>query len=198
MKEPLSIEDYASSRYIVAPLHIYDYCLVNDGGTALIVTATESARQFRKQPVVINGFGWSDLNREASNLAPRLLDFYHTAHREVARDVYSMANVGPDDISCIQVYDSFSCHVAFALEGFNFCYPGNGWALTRPDGTTLSVNTSGGHLSESYMQGWNHQVEAVRQVRGEAGGRQVSNCTRVQYICDAAGQVASLIYGRDL
>ena len=96
------------------------------------------------------------------------------------------------------MYDSFSCHVVYALEGFGFCPPGEVGAFLREQGIgpgrKLPTNTGGGHLSHSYMQGWNHQVEAVRQARGEAGHRQVPNARHVQYISDIAGKTFSVIY----
>jgi acetyl-CoA acetyltransferase len=199
MREPMTIDDYLESRYIVAPLHLFDYCLVNDGGVAIILSAVDRASEAGRTQVVIDGVGWSDLNKSATSLAPRLLDFYHTAHRQTADQVYGMADCDPSAIDCLQIYDSFSSHVLFALEGFEFCSEGMAprfLAQGGKDGAILPVNTSGGHLSESYMQGWNHQVEAVRQLRSEAGERQVANCRRVQYIFDGAGKVKSLIYRR--
>lgn len=198
MRKTITIEDYLEARYIVEPLRLYDYCLINDGGVALILTTAERARDMRKPPVYVKGIGRSDLNVGATSLRPRLLEFYRPAQREAAEQVYAMAGVTREDIDALQVYDSFSCHILFALEGFGFCEPGEAGAFVENGrielGGQLPVNTSGGHLSETYMQGWNHQVEAVRQLRGECGPRQVRNCQHVQYISSVAGKVVSLIY----
>ena len=201
MRSPLTLDQYRASRSICEPLRLFDYCLVNDGGVALIVTTAERARALRKPPVTITGVGRSDLNRDATSLRPRLVDFYHPAHRQVAQQVYAMAGVGPSDIDLLQVYDSFSIHIPFALEGFGFCPEGDAAGLVRSSalapGGRLPLNTSGGMLSESYMQGWNHQVEAVRQLRGVAGERQVPAARTAQDLSDVAGKVASLIYRAD-
>lgn len=201
MREPLSVEQYLAARFICEPLRLLDYCLVNDGGVALIVTTTERARTLPNTPVLISGIGRSDRIQDATSLRPRLEDFYHTAHHEAAEQVYTMAGAQPADVDALQIYDSFSIHVPVALEGFGFCGRGEAASLAR-DGATrpggrLPVNTSGGHLSESYMQGWNHQVEAVRQTRGTAGDRQVENARIVQYISDVAGKATSIIYRKD-
>ena len=97
------------------------------------------------------------------------------------------------------VYDSFSPHIFFALEGFGYCDIGDAAGFIARTGIGvgggLPVNTGGGHLSESYMQGWAHQVEAVRQLRGGLGERQVPGCRRVHYVSDVAGKAVSIIYG---
>ena len=198
MRRPITVEDYLSSRLIVAPLHVYDYCLINDGGVALILTTAKRARDLAQPPVLISGIGRAELNVGATSLRPRLQDFYRPAQVLAAEQVYAMAGVGPAEIDALQVYDSFSCHVFFALEGFGFCGPGEAGEFLAggriEPGGPLPVHTSGGHLSESHMQGWNHQVEAVRQVRGAAGARQVAGCRHIQYISDVAGKVVSIIY----
>lgn len=199
MRKRITIEEYLTSRYIVEPLHLYDYTIINDGGVALILMSNDRARaRGNGREITIKGVGRSDLNIDATSLRPRLLDFYHRAHAETAATVYEVASCGPEDVDALQVYDSFSSHVPLALTGFGFCsdddvdtYLRSG--AIRPGGR-LPVNTSGGHLSESYMQGWNHQVEAVRQLRGEAGDRQVTDARLVQYVSDVAGKVVSLIY----
>jgi acetyl-CoA acetyltransferase len=130
-----------------------------------------------------------------------LFDFYHGAHAEAADTAYAAAGVGPEDITCVQIYDSFSIHVPVALEGFGFFPVGEADAFLCSDAFgpagRLAVNTSGGHLSGSYMQGWGHQVEAVLQLRGEAGDRQRPALQHVQYISDVAGKVTTVIYRRD-
>lgn len=200
MRQPITVEDYLNSRLIVEPLHVFDYCLINDGAVSLILTTAERARDLAKPPVLISGVGRAERNSGATSLQPRLREFYRPAQVPAAEQVYGMAGIGPGEIDSLQVYDSFSCHIFFALEGFGFCGPGEAGDFISggriAPGGALPVNTSGGHLSESYMQGWNHQVEAVRQLRGEAGERQVSNCRTVQYISDVAGKVVSNIYRR--
>jgi hypothetical protein len=198
MREPLSIDQYLEGRYICAPLRLNDYCLVNDGGVALIVTTADRARRLARRPVFVSGIGRSDMNRDATSLRPRLFDFYHTAHRAAAEQVYGAASAGPQDMDVVGIYDSFSAHVLYALEGFGYCGDGEAARFIANGaigpGGRLPVNTSGGHLSESYMQGWNHQVELVRQLRGEAGARQVDGARRGHYISDIAGKVASIVY----
>jgi acetyl-CoA acetyltransferase len=198
MRQPVTIEDYLASPYVVEPLHLLDYCLINDGGVALIIAEAGRAAKMSQRPVYIEAVGRSDLNRGATSLAPRLEDFYASAQREVARQVFDTAGYGPEDVSVMQVYDSFSVHVPLALEGYGYCRPGEAGRLFREKGIgpggRLPINTSGGHLSESYMQGWNHQIEAVRQIRGVCGSRQVPDCRLVHYSSDVAGKSISILY----
>lgn len=195
----ITLDDYLASPYIAEPLHLFDYCLVNDGGVALIVAEAARARELSAQPVYINAMGRSDLNTNATSLEPRLTDFYHPAQMKVAEKVFNEAGVGPEDVDVLQVYDSFSLHIPLALEGYGYCAMGEAGKFFRERGIgpggELPTNTGGGHLSETYMQGWNHQVEAVRQIRGQAGDRQVDGATIVHYSSDVAGKVASIIYG---
>lgn len=199
MRAPLTLDDYLAGRYIAEPLHLNDYCLINDGGVAFIVMESGLAKaKSRKPPVYIKAVARADLHDQSSTLRPRLMDFYHSGHDIVAREVYETTGLGPDDIDALMVYDSFSCHIPFVLEGFGFCGIGEAGRFMRETGIGpgggLPVNTSGGHLSESYMQGWNHQVEAVRQLRGEAG-LNVPGCRNVQFVSDFVGKVFSIIYG---
>ena len=196
--KPITIDDYMHARYVAEPLRLYDYCLINDGGVAIIVRRADMAKDLQHQPVLVSGFGWSEANVDATQLRPRLKDFYHTAHHGVAQQIYPMAGVTPKDVDVFATYDSFSVHLLASLEGFGFCKEGEGGAFVQNGrieiGGELPCNTSGGMLSESYMQSWNHQPELVRQLRGGLGARQVHGAEVAQYVHDVAGKCKSLIY----
>ncbi|SHK09972.1 Acetyl-CoA acetyltransferase [Pseudonocardia thermophila] len=198
MRAPLTIEDHLAQPYICEPLRRTDYCLINDGGVALVLTTAERARRLDRPFVLVRGIGRSDHNRDATSLRPRLEEFYRPAQRAAAEQVYAMAGLGPQDVDVLQIYDSFSVHVPLALEGFGFCGDGEaGKLISSGDlgpGGRLPVNTAGGHLSGSYMQGWGHQAEVVRQLRAEAGDRQVPGARIGQYVSDVAGKVTSIVY----
>ncbi|SAK92905.1 thiolase family protein [Caballeronia catudaia] len=199
MRKPISVDDYMASPYICEPLHLLDYCLVNDGGVALIITDACRAKRLKSKAVSINAFGRYDLNVGATSLQPRLSEFYRPAQKRAGEQMFNMAGVSPADVSSLQIYDSFSCHVPLALEGYGYCEVGGAARFIREEGISLAghlpINTSGGHLSESYMQGWNHQIEAVRQLRGTCGDRQVKDCRFVHYSSDVAGKAVSILYG---
>jgi len=198
-RKRITIEDYMAAPYITEPLRLFDYCLINDGGVALIIAEAGLARKLSPKPVFIEAVGRHDLNEGATSLEPRLTDFYRPAQQAAAEQVFGMSGLEHRDIDVLQVYDSFSVHIPLALEGYGYCKVGESGRFMREQGIGLGeklpTNTSGGHLSESYMQGWNHQIECVRQVRGECGGRQVENCRRVHYTSDVAGKAVSIIYG---
>lgn len=195
----ISIDDYMAAPYITEPLRLFDYCLINDGGVALIIAEASIAKKMSAKPVFIEAVGRYDLNKGATSLEPRLTDFYRPAQQAVAEQIFGASGLDPSDIDVLQVYDSFSVHVPLALEGYGYCGIGESGKFMRESGIGLAgklpTNTSGGHLSESYMQGWNHQIECVRQARGECGERQIANARRVHYTSDVAGKAVSIIYG---
>ena len=197
MRTPFTPEEYRAARYICEPLRLLDYCLINDGGVAMILTSAERARDLRKPPAYLRGLG------QASALAGSTFppeDYWRAPMRQVAEDVYGMAQARPQDMDALMIYDNFTPTVLFSLEGFGFCAPGESGPWVAGGklalGGEFPTNTSGGHLSESYMQGWALNVEAVRQVRGECGARQVKDAALVQYMT-AAPVITSIIYGRE-
>lgn len=197
MRERYTLEDYHESRFIAEPLHLLDYCLINDGGVAIIMTSAERAKDLKKPPVHIRGFA---MNTELAGSTFPPDDFWHGAMAPVATDLYAMAGMGPEEMDALMIYDNFTPTVLFSLEGFGYCPVGESgpWVADGPLalGGRYPTNTCGGHLSESYMQGWALNVEAVRQLRGECGERQVESARNIQYIA-AAPVVTSIIYGSE-
>lgn len=185
MKAPMTIDDHENARIIVDPLRLLDYCLINDGAVCLILTTSERAADLAKPPVRIAGFSGRDLYRESS-IENFQVDFWYDQVRESGKEAHAMAGVGLSDVDALMCYDNFSPTVLFSLEGLGFCPRGEGGRFVeggtlRLDGR-LPTNTDGGHLSCSYMQGWALNVEAVRQLRGECGKRQVADCDVVTYV----------------
>ncbi|MDP6605593.1 MAG: lipid-transfer protein, partial [Dehalococcoidia bacterium] len=161
---PLTLDDHQNSRFVVEPFHLFDCCLETDGGGALVLTSAERARDLRQPPALI---------RAAVQGALGGPDYIDTAAVLTAPRLFSMAGLGPQDVDVAQIYDHFAPFVLFALEDYGFCATGEGGPFAEageiawPDGG-LPVNTSGGHLSEAYMQGMNQLIEGVRQARGSS------------------------------
>ncbi|MGE3618954.1 MAG: thiolase family protein [Acidimicrobiia bacterium] len=201
LTEPLDVEGYLAAPYLAEPLRKADYCLVTDGAVALVLTTVERARARGRHPVVaVAGYARAEDNAGSTSMRPRLLDLYQGAQQRAAGALWEMAGTGPDEVDCLQVYDSFSVHVPLALEGFGFCTPDRVGELlasgaTHPGGR-LPVNTSGGMLAESYLMGWNHQAEAVAQLRHAAGARQVPGCRQAAYVSSSQGKVNAVLYRR--
>jgi len=174
MRQPITVEDHQASRWIVRPLRLLDCCLISDGGVCIIVTSAERARDLRQPPVLIAGVGQAHTLQTLEKE-----DWWTVPHQKAAlRDAFRMAGVTPGDIDVAQLYDNFTISVLLWLEHAGFCAEGEGGAFVEGGrirlGGALPVNTAGGNLSESYMEGWLHLVEGARQMRGECGPRQVA------------------------
>jgi acetyl-CoA acetyltransferase len=115
----------------------------------------------------------------------------------VAKDLFAGSEIGLGDIDVAEIYDNFTPTLLFTLEGLGFCKRGESGAWVTPERIALNgelpLNTSGGHTSESYMQGWALIAEAVRQVRGECGPRQVADARNALYACAAPISSALLL-----
>jgi acetyl-CoA acetyltransferase len=200
LQQDLTLESYLAEPFIVDPFRRSDYCLVNDGAVAVVVTSADRARELPwARPVTLSGFAAASDGRGATSLRQRM-DYYYPAQRRAAGALYEMASLEQSDIDCLQIYDSFSIHVPVALSGFGFSEPEHvgSWLLegNHFPGGALPINTGGGHLSESYLHGWNHLAEAILQARGGAGDRQVPECEHVQCITHGGGRIKSLILSR--
>ncbi len=175
MQKPITIEDHQNSRYIAWPLHLYDCCLVSDGGAAVVVTSAERARDLKKPPVYIMGMGQMHVAWDLTH-RPVLTEAGGAKSGQLA---FQMAGITPADVDLAEIYDCFTITPIMTLEDYGFCGKGEGGAFVEDGriepGGDLPMNTSGGLLSESGMAGMQLIVEAVRQVRGECGPRQVKD-----------------------
>jgi acetyl-CoA acetyltransferase len=174
MRRPIRVADVLESRMISEPLHLLDCCIISDGGGALVVTSAERARDLAKPPVTVLGCGEAVCHPELG--APDLLTI---AARQSGAQALGMAGVRHADLDLCTVYDSFTITVLATLENLGFCKAGEGGAFVEGGriglGGELPVNPDGGGLSSNHpgMRGIFLVIEAVRQLRGEAGGRQV-------------------------
>ncbi|RNF40228.1 acetyl-CoA acetyltransferase [Planococcus salinus] len=177
-RDLITHDDVKNSTLISTPLTKLDCCLVSDGGAALVLTTRERAEKLNTKPTYIWGYGESTTHRSISNM-PSLV---HTAAIESGKSAYQMAGVGPEDIQVAELYDAFSINVILFLEDLGFCKKGEGGRFISngniAPGGKLPVNTNGGGLSYCHpgMYGLFTIIEAVRQLRGESGERQVDNC----------------------
>jgi acetyl-CoA acetyltransferase len=200
MQRPMTIEDYLRYPFVARPLRVPDYCLINDGGTCLIVSSVERARRMTRHPMVtVTGLGWGEENADMSQLRPKL-NFSRVQMRQAGRQCYQMAGVGPQDIDAFYYYDNFSGELFYILENYGYCKEGEAARFIEAKGIGpgggFPVNTSGGMISESYLQGWNAQAEMVRQLRGEAGPRQINRCRHTHYVSNTVARATSLILER--
>jgi acetyl-CoA acetyltransferase len=192
MRDPLTIDEVLSSRMISWPLHLLDCCLVTDAGGAVVVTSAERARSLRKPPVYVLGTG------EASThvMVSQMPDFARWDAAVVSGgQAFARAGVRHADVDVALFYDAFTIVPIMGLEALGFCAPGEGGAFvsgqrTAPGGE-FPMNTNGGGLSYQHtgMYGMFLLIEAVRQLRGECGPRQVKDCEVV--LCHGLGGMFS-------
>ena len=182
-RTPMSMEDYLNMEYLIEPLRRPDITMLSDGGVSVILTSAERAADFPNKPIYI--LGMSEASQIRGEFTPDYLnrEFLIGASDEI----WSKTGMSPADIDALYIQDPTAFWVLQMLELFGFAPIGEGgrWLAeghTRPGGR-LPLNTNGGQLSESYMWGWMHIVEAVRQLRGEAGPeRQVTGAETAMYL----------------
>ena len=175
-QKPLTIEGVLAARPISTPFTVRDCCLSTDGGGAIVVTSAERARALRKPPAFVLGCGQSITHAAISGMP----DLTQTGAKRSGGMAYAMAGLSPKDIDVLELYDAFTINTILFLEDLGFCPKGEGGRFVEggriaPKGS-LPVNTNGGGLSYCHpgMYGLFLLIEAVRQLRGECGDRQVA------------------------
>ncbi len=175
MKDPTTLDDYHGSRWVSWPFHLLDCCLVTDAGGAYVVTTAERARNLKKKPVWV--LGAAEAHDHA--IVSQMPDLTSTVARETGKKALARAGVVLGDIDLAMIYDSFTYTVLVTLESLGFCGKGEAADFVRDQRTApggdFPMNTSGGGLSYTHtgMYGMFLVVEAVRQLRGECGERQL-------------------------
>lgn len=182
--DPLTIEDVLSSPEICSPLRRFDCCLVSNGAGALVVTSPERAVDLCERPLFLWGAAEGHRNRNVS-MMPALTS---SATADTAPRALAQAGISVADVDTFHLYDAFTIAVLVMLEDIGLCPKGEAGAFVasgalRPGGP-VPLNTDGGGLSHRHpgMLGMSLLLEAVRQLRGEAGAGQVPDaaCSLVQ------------------
>jgi acetyl-CoA acetyltransferase len=175
MRDPITVEDVMKSRMIATPLKLLDCCLVSDGAAAVVISAAHEFRDGRAR-IAILGSGQGHTHEHVS-AAPSLTHFGCEAS---ARQAFARAGVTPVDIDVAEIYDSFTITLAVELESIGFFGKGEAGPAAASGELGLKgrlpCNTHGGLLSYGHSGaagGMFHVVEAVLQLRGSAGPRQV-------------------------
>jgi acetyl-CoA acetyltransferase len=174
-KNPLTVAEVLAARMVSYPFTVRDVCLVTDGGGAIVLVSQERAKSLKKKPVYVLGQGQYITHANISSMP----DLTVTGALESGRQAYAMAGLQPKDIDVLELYDAFTLNTILFLEDLGFCKKGEGGAFVGggriAPGGSLPVNINGGGLSYCHpgMYGLFLLIEAVRQLRGECGDRQV-------------------------
>lgn len=174
---PMTLEDYANARMIADPLCLFDCDIPVEGAAAIVLTTADRARNLPNPPAYVAGYGQNTIRRPSMIVYP--LEDYYENGSNLASKIWERSGLSPSDVDVAELYDGFAPSAMYWLEAAGFCGRGEGFEFIQDGrielGGELPVNTHGGSLSEGRMHGMGHIVEAVRQVTGRAGTRQVED-----------------------
>jgi acetyl-CoA acetyltransferase len=173
--KPITVHDYLSSRFIIEPLRLLDCCVEIDGAAAVLVTTSERARELVPKPVLIRAVAYG--YRGLSVGVPRHKPGWQGSAAVTAPRLYSRGGLGPEEVDIALLCDDYTYSVLPQIEEFGWCGAGEAAAFAAAGqlriGGTIPCNTNGGQLSEGFLHGFNQVIEAIIQLRGDAGTRQV-------------------------
>lgn len=199
LRKPLSMDDYLQSPWVVEPFRVLDCAYPVNGAIAVVVSSAGTAASSANRPVYLHGMGqghrgFTGFGRDGEGL---------TGAAIAGRTAFVMAGVSPKDVSACQFYEAFSFTTLLALEDYGLCAPGEAAGFVRSGNTApggrLPCNTGGGHLSGFYLQGMTPVAEAVIQMRGVGGPRQLDD-PGLMLVTGNGGRLdyhAALLVGRD-
>jgi acetyl-CoA acetyltransferase len=198
-RDPITLDDYMSSRMISTPFCLLDCDVPIDGAAAVVISRLDAARELPHKTIRFEAVGTALHDRD-SWLGRS--DFPNMAMHDAAKMMWARTDLKPSDVDSAHLYDGFSWMVISWLEALGLTRPGETGAFIQGGerigpGGELPLNTNGGQLSEGRLHAFSHLVEAVRQLRGEAGSRQVPDAE--VSVCGAGGGVygASVLLVRD-
>ncbi|MDE3203134.1 MAG: thiolase family protein [Acidobacteriota bacterium] len=186
---PVTADEVLASPVIATPLHMFEIVMPVSGAAAVVVTSQKRARSGRHRPVRVAGFG-EHITHKTPTYAPDLLT---TPVAAAAQKAFSMAGITPADVDMVQIYDCYSITVLLTIENSGFCGPGQGLAFVHDHDLSyrgdFPCNTHGGQLGfgqAGLAGGMSHVVEAVAQIQGRAGERQLARHDRA-YVSGTGG-----------
>jgi acetyl-CoA acetyltransferase/uncharacterized OB-fold protein len=189
-RDPLTMEAYLGARMITWPFGLYDCDAPCDGSTAVVITSAERARDLPKPAVRFHALGGAMRGRPVWD---QWEDLTTMAARDAAEQLWARADLRPSDVDTVQLYDGFSWLTLAWIEALGFCGRGEGGPFVVGGrirlGGELPLNTWGGQLSGGRLHGFGFLAEAVRQLRGECGARQVPDC-EVALVAAGGGPIA--------
>jgi acetyl-CoA acetyltransferase len=192
-REPLTIDDYLSSRMISSPLRLYDCDVPADGAFAFVLSPRDYARDAPNATIAFEAVSSARTGRA---LWEQRADMLTMSAHDAAKRLWTRTDLRPGDVDVAQIYDGFSIFVLMWLEAAGFCAPGESGPLVQSGelahGGRLPVNTAGGQLSEGRFVGSGLLYEACRQLRGSADERQVDGA-QVAYVGIGGGNVAQAL-----
>jgi acetyl-CoA acetyltransferase len=197
-QEPITIDDYLAGRWVNEPFRVYDCCYEVDGAVALVLTSAERASDLAHPPVF--PLAVADANGQGGNV-DQWDDMTCMYSRDAAPRLWQKVGLGPRDMDLALMYDCFTYTVMATFEDFDFCPKGEVGAFFREGRATYGgevvVNPHGGLLSEGYLHGLNHHYEAVLQLRGQAGDRQVDGAETALVTAGAGPFGGALVYATE-
>ena len=192
-RDLITVDDVVSSKKIADPLHRLDCCVISDGGGAFVMTTAERAADLPQPPVYVLGAAGAETHWNISQMP----DYTMTGAAQAGPEAFAQAGITPGDVDVVCLYDSFTITVLLMLEDLGFCKKGEGGPFVEDGklrlGGALPLNPDGGGLSSCHpgMRGIFLIVEAVRQLRGQAGPAQVDGAD-VAVACGSGGWLSCL------